>query len=53
MKVKLDGKLNISVADQKAEVELSQNQDTTTTTTDAPAATPAAPAAPAGTEKKQ
>jgi hypothetical protein len=42
MKVKLDGKLNISVADQKADVELSQTQDTTTTTTDAAAATPAA-----------
>jgi hypothetical protein len=47
MNVKLEGKLNISVADQKAEVELSQTQKTETSTTDAPAA--AAPAAP---EKK-
>lgn len=47
MKVKLEGKLDILVADQKATVELSQTQDTTTTTTDAAAA--AAPAAP---EKK-
>jgi hypothetical protein len=51
MKVKLEGKLNISVADQKAEVELTQTQDTTTNTTDAPAAT-AAPAPPTP-EKKQ
>ena len=42
MKVKLEGKLNISVADQKADVELTQTQDTTTLTADAAAATPAA-----------
>jgi hypothetical protein len=34
MKVNLDGKLNISVAEQKAEVDLKQEQTTTTTTSD-------------------
>ncbi len=35
MKVNIDGKLNISVAEQKAEVDLKQEQTTTTTTSDA------------------
>jgi hypothetical protein len=34
MKVNLDGKLNISVAEQKAEVDLKQEQTTTTATSD-------------------
>jgi hypothetical protein len=61
MTVKLDGTLTISVAEQKAEVKLTQTQKTTTSTSDTlpaagaattpPAAPTTPPAAPAGDKK--